>query len=80
MHYINRLSKSSKSATMGFMPDPARMIRKSISPLQRKNVKLFFLLIVGAIVHYLPLDMDYFLSEDDEFGEDFPGAKGFYIF
>ena len=26
------------------------------------------------------LDMDYFLNEDDEFGEDFPGAKGFYIF
>jgi len=41
---------------------------------------VFFLLIVGAIVHYLPLDMDYFLNEDDEFGEDFPGAKGFYIF
>lgn len=31
-------------------------------------------------LHYLPLDMDYFLNEDDEFGEDFPGAKGFYIF
>ena len=42
---------------MGFMPDLARMIRKSTSPLQRKNVKLFFLLIVGAIVHYLPLAM-----------------------
>ena len=26
------------------------------------------------------LDMDYFLNEDDEFGEDFPGAEGFYIF
>ena len=26
------------------------------------------------------LDMDYFLNEDDEFGEDFPGADGFYIF
>ena len=25
------------------------------------------------------LDMDYFLNEDDEFGEDFPGAEGFYI-
>ena len=23
---------------------------------------------------------DYFLNEDDEFGEDFPGAEGFYIF
>ena len=22
------------------------------------------------------LDMDYFLNEDDEFGEDFPGAEG----
>lgn len=28
----------------------------------------------------LKLDMDYFLTEDDEFGEDFPGAEGFYIF
>ena len=26
------------------------------------------------------LDMDYFLNEDDEFGEDFPDAGGFYIF
>ena len=26
------------------------------------------------------LDMDYFLNEDDPFGEDFPGAEGFYIF
>ncbi len=26
------------------------------------------------------LDMDYFLNKDDEFGEDFPGAEGFYIF
>ena len=26
------------------------------------------------------LDMDYFLNEDDEFDEDFPGAEGFYIF
>ena len=26
------------------------------------------------------LDMDYFLNEDDEFGEDFPGAEVFYIF
>lgn len=26
------------------------------------------------------LDMDYFLNEDDEFGEDYPGAEGFYIF
>ena len=26
------------------------------------------------------LDMDSFLNEDDEFGEDFPGAEGFYIF
>ena len=26
------------------------------------------------------LDMDYFLNEDDECGEDFPGADGFYIF
>jgi len=26
------------------------------------------------------LDMDYFLNEDDLFGEDFPGAEGFYIF
>lgn len=26
------------------------------------------------------LDMDYFLNEDDVFGEDFPGAEGFYIF
>lgn len=26
------------------------------------------------------LDMDYFLNEDDDFGEDFPGAEGFYIF
>ena len=26
------------------------------------------------------LDMDYFLNEDDEFVEDFPGAEGFYIF
>ena len=26
------------------------------------------------------LDMDYFLNEGDEFGEDFPGAEGFYIF
>lgn len=25
------------------------------------------------------LDMDYFLNEDDDFGEDFPGAEGFYI-
>ena len=23
------------------------------------------------------LDMDYLLNEDDEFGEDFPGAEGF---
>ena len=22
------------------------------------------------------LDMDYFLNEDDDFGEDFPGAEG----
>lgn len=26
------------------------------------------------------LDMDYFLHEDDEFGEDLPGVEGFYIF
>ena len=26
------------------------------------------------------LDMDYFLNEDDEFGEDYSGAEGFYIF
>lgn len=26
------------------------------------------------------LDMDYFLNEDDEFGKDFPGPEGFYIF
>lgn len=26
------------------------------------------------------LDMDYFLNEDDEFCEDFPGTEGFYIF
>ena len=26
------------------------------------------------------LDMDYFLNEDDDFDEDFPGAEGFYIF
>ena len=26
------------------------------------------------------LDMDYFLNEDDDFDEDFPGADGFYIF
>jgi hypothetical protein len=26
------------------------------------------------------LDMDYFVNEDDEFGEDFPEANGFYIF
>ena len=26
------------------------------------------------------LNMDYFLNEDDDFGEDFPGAEGFYIF
>ena len=26
------------------------------------------------------LDMDYFLNEDDEFDEDFPGAEGFYLF
>lgn len=26
------------------------------------------------------LDMDYFLNEDDDFEEDFPGAEGFYIF
>ncbi len=26
------------------------------------------------------LDMDYFLNEDDDFHEDFPGAEGFYIF
>ena len=26
------------------------------------------------------LDMDYFLNENDEFSEDFPGAEGFYIF
>ena len=26
------------------------------------------------------LDMDYFLNEDDDFGEYFPGAEGFYIF
>ena len=63
MDFIARLIQhipeniSSKSATMGFMPDLARMIRKSLSPLQRKNVKLFFLLIVGAIVHYPPLAM-----------------------
>ena len=40
----------------------------------KKVISKFFKL------HYLPLDMDYFLNEDDEFGEDFPGAKGFYIF
>jgi hypothetical protein len=26
------------------------------------------------------LDMDYFLNEDDDFAEDFPGAEGFYLF
>jgi hypothetical protein len=26
------------------------------------------------------LDMDYFLNEDDEFDENFPGTEGFYIF
>ena len=26
------------------------------------------------------LDMDYFLNEDDDFGEYFPRAEGFYIF
>ena len=26
------------------------------------------------------LDMDYFLNEDDEFCEEFPGTEGFYIF
>ena len=26
------------------------------------------------------LDMDYFLNEDDEFGKNFPGPEGFYIF
>ena len=26
------------------------------------------------------LNMDYFLNEDDEFDEDFPGAEGFYLF
>ena len=26
------------------------------------------------------LDMDYFSNEDDDFGEYFPGAEGFYIF
>ena len=26
------------------------------------------------------LDMDYFLNEDDEVDEDFPGAEGFYLF
>lgn len=26
------------------------------------------------------LDMDYFLNEDDDLFEDFPGAEGFYIF
>ena len=25
-------------------------------------------------------NMDYFLNEDDDFGEGFPGAEGFYIF
>lgn len=40
----------------------------------KKVISKFFKL------HYLPLDMDYFLNEDNEFGEDFPGAKGFYIF
>lgn len=26
------------------------------------------------------LDMDYFLHEDDDLDEDFPGAEGFYLF
>ena len=26
------------------------------------------------------LDMDYFSNEDDDFGEYFPRAEGFYIF
>ena len=26
------------------------------------------------------LEMEYLLNEDEEFGEDFPGAEGFYIF
>lgn len=26
------------------------------------------------------LDMDYFLNEDDDFDEDFPGTEGFYLF
>ena len=26
------------------------------------------------------LDMDYFLNEDDDLFEDFPGAEGFYIY
>lgn len=26
------------------------------------------------------LDMDHFLHEDDEFGEDLPGAEGFFLY
>ena len=48
------------------------------------NVYQYFELLLPEIPMHMSeddlLDMDYFLNEDDEFGEDFPGAEGFYIF
>ena len=61
------------------------MIRNLILPLQKKNEKSFPPegMTADDIRHMSEddlLDMDYFLNEDDEFGEDFPGAEGFNIF
>ena len=52
-------------------------------PCARHSIVIASALVIAAF-GLLPSEMcirdrDYFLNEDDEFGEDFPGAEGFYI-